>query len=153
MTYKSKKDTWLIVVIVASMLATVFAGAGLILFGPAIWLRSIGLVIIFASLIPILLTTPVSYTIDGCSLHVRGGYQHWTIPLRNILAVRPSSNWIASPALSMDRLEIEYKDWEGTSLLLISPERTEQFLNELAGLDPEMIIESGRLYRKAISAP
>jgi Bacterial PH domain len=153
MTYKSKKDTWLIVVIVASMLATVFAGAALILFAPEIWLRSIGLVIILAGLIPVLLTTPVSYTIDGYNLHVRGGYQHWTIPLQNILAVRPSSNWIASPALSMDRLEIEYKDWEGTSLLLISPERTEQFLNELAGLDPEMIIEQGRLYRKAISEP
>jgi Bacterial PH domain len=153
MIYKSKKDTWIIVVIVASMLATVLAGAALILFTPEIWLRSIGLVIIFASLIPILLTTPVSYTIDGYNLHVRGGYQHWTIPLQNILAVRPSSNWIASPALSMDRLEIEYKDWEGTSFLLISPERTDQFLNELARLDPEMIIERGSLYRKAISSP
>jgi PH (Pleckstrin Homology) domain-containing protein len=153
MTYKSKKDTWILVMIVGSMLVTVFAGAALILFAPEIWLRSIGLVIIFASLIPILLTTPVSYTIDGYNLHVRGGYQHWTIPLQNILAIRPSRNWIASPALSMDRLEIEYKDLEGTSLLLISPERTDQFLNELARLDPEMILERGRLYRKAISSP
>jgi Bacterial PH domain len=153
MTYKSKKDTWLIVVIMASMLVTVVAGAALILFAPAIWLRSIGLVIMCASLIPILLTTPVSYTVDRGSLHVRGGYMHWTIPLQNILAVRPSRVWLASPALSMDRLEIEYKDWEGTSLLLISPERTDQFLDELAGLDPELVLERGRLYRKAISAP
>ncbi len=153
MTYKSKKDTWILVVILGSMLATVFAGAALILFTPEIWLRSIGLVIMFASLIPILLTTPVSYTIDGYNLHVRGGYQHWMIPLQNILAVYPSRNWIASPALSMDRLEIAYKDWDGTSLLLISPERTDQFLNELAGLDPEMILERGRLYREAISSP
>jgi Bacterial PH domain len=151
MTYKSKKDTWLIVVIVASMLVTLLAGAALILFAPAIWERFIGIVIMLASLVPILLTTPVSYTIDGHSLHVRGGYKHWAIPLQNILAVRPSRVWIASPALSMDRLEIEYKDWEGTSLLLISPERTDHFLNELTRLDPELIFERGRLYRKVTS--
>jgi hypothetical protein len=153
MTYKSKKDTWLMVVILASMLVTVFAGAALILFAPAIWVRSIGLVMICASLIPILLTTPVSYTIDRDSLHVRAGYKHWTIPIQNILAVRPSRVWLASPALSMDRLEIEYRDWEGTSLQLISPERTDLFLNELAKLDSELILERGRLYRKAITAP
>jgi hypothetical protein len=151
MTYKSKKDTWVLVVIAGSMLAAVFAGAAMILFTSEIWLRSIGLVIMGTSLIPILLTTPVRYSIDGYNLHVRGGYQHWMIPLQNILAVTPSRNWIASPALSTDRLEIEYKDWEGTSMLLISPERTGQFLNELAGLDPELILERGGLYRKAIS--
>jgi hypothetical protein len=153
MTYKSKKETWLMVVIVASTLGTVFAGAALILFAPEIWVRVIGLVMMFASLITILLTTPISYTIDRDSLYVRGGYKHWTIPIQNILAVRPSRGWLASPALSMDRLEIEYKDWEGTSLLLISPARTDQFLNELARLDSELILERGRLYRKAISEP
>jgi Bacterial PH domain len=153
MTYKSKKDTWLIVVIATSTLVNVFAGVALILFAPAIWLGSIGLVIMFASLIPILLTTPVSYTVDRDSLHVRGGYKHWSIPIQNILAVRPSRNWLASPALSLDRLEIEYRDWEGTSFLLISPERTDQFFNELASLDSELILEGARLYRKAISAP
>jgi hypothetical protein len=153
MIYKSKKDTWLIVVIMASMLVAVVAGANLILFAPAIWERAMGMVILFAILIPILLTAPVSYTIDRDNIHVRGGYKYWTIPIQNILAVRPSRLWIASPALSMDRLEIEYKDWEGTSLLLISPERTDQFLDELAGLDPELVLERGRLYRKAVSAP
>jgi hypothetical protein len=152
MTYKSKKDTWLIVVIATSTLVNVFAGAALILFAPAIWVRFIGLVMMFASMITILLTTPVSYTIDRDSLHVRAGYKHWTIPIQNILAARPSRDWLASPALSMDRLEIEYKDWEGTSLLLISPKRTDQFLDELARLDSELILAGSRLYRKAISA-
>jgi hypothetical protein len=149
MTYRSKKDTWLISVIAASVILTILAGAALILFGEAIWQRSIGIVIMLASLIPVLLTTPVSYTIDRSSLHIRAGYKHWTIPLQNILAVRPSRDWIASPALSVNRLEIEYKDWEGNSFLLISPERTEHFLNELANLDSGLILKQGRLFRKA----
>ncbi|MBO0720846.1 MAG: PH domain-containing protein [Blastocatellia bacterium] len=149
MIYKSKKDTWVMVVIVGSILVTLIAGASLILFAPAVWLRFIGIVIMLASLLPVLLTTPVSYTIDGNSLHIRGGYKHWTIPLQNITAVRPSRNWIASPALSLERLEIEYKDREENSLLLISPERAAQFLAELAQLDPELISVGGGLSRKA----
>jgi hypothetical protein len=150
MTYRSKKDTWLVIVIAASVILTILAGATLILFGEAIWQRVIGIVIVIVSLIPVLLTTPVSYTIDRSSLHIRSGYKHWTIPLQNILAVRPSRDWIASPALSMNRLEIEYRDWEGNSFILISPEKTDHFLNDLARIDPELIIEQGRLSRKVI---
>jgi hypothetical protein len=151
MTYKSKKDTWLIAVIAGSILVTLFAGATLILFAPGIRERFIGMVVLLAALVPALLTTPVSYTIDRFSIHIRGGWTNWTIPIESILAVRPSRNWIASPALSLDRLEIEYKVWKGTSLLSISPERTSQFLNELADLDPGLILEGDRLYRKAMA--
>jgi Bacterial PH domain len=147
MAYKSKKDTWIIVVIVASIIITSFAGASLILFAPGIWDRFIGMVVLFAALVPVLLTTPVSYTIDSQSIYIRGGWTNWTIPIERILAVRPSRNWIASPALSLDRLEIEYKSWQGTSLLSISPERTSQFLKELSELDPGLILEGDRLSR------
>jgi|SRR5215510_9682371 len=150
MTYRSKRDTWLIVVITTSVLVTVSAGTILILFGEPIWQRVIGIVIMIASLIPILLTTPVSYTIDGSSLLIRSGYKHWTIPLQNILAVRSSRDWIASPALSVNRLAIEYRDWGGNSFILISPEKTDQFLNELASVDPGLILEQGRLGRNAV---
>ena len=141
MTYRSKKDTWLVVVIATSVILTLLAGATLILFGEAIWQRVLGIVIMIASLIPVLLTTPVSYTIDGSSLHIRAGYKHWTIPLQNVIAVRPSRDWIASPALSMNRLEIEYKDWEGNSFIFVSPEKADHFLNELASVDPGLILE------------
>jgi Bacterial PH domain len=150
MTYRSKKDTWLVVVIAASVILTLLAGATLILFGEAIWQRVLGIIIMIVSIIPVLLTTPVSYTIDGSSLQIRAGYKHWTIPLQNIIAVRPSRDWIASPALSMKRLEIEYRDWEGNSFILISPEKTDHFLNELARIGPGLILEEGRLSRKVI---
>jgi Bacterial PH domain len=150
MTYRSKNDTWLISVIAASVILTILAGAALILFGEEIWLRFIGIVIIIASIVPVLLTTPISYTIDSSSLHVRAGYKHWSIPLQDIIAVRPVRDWISSPALSLNRVEIEYRDWGGNSFLLISPARTEHFLNELASVDPELILEQGRLSRKAV---
>jgi len=148
MTYRSKKDSWLIVVIAASVMITFLAGGAMILFGEAIWQRFIGIAVMISSLIPVLLTTPVSYTIDRCSLHIRAGYKHWTIPLQNIIAVRPSRDWAGSPALSMNRLEIEYKDREGNSFILISPERSVHFLNELANFEQGFIFEQGRLSRK-----
>jgi len=150
MTYRSKKDTWLVVVIAASVILTLLAGATLILFSEAIWQRVLGIVIMIASLIPVLLTTPVSYTIDRSSLHIRAGYKHWTIPLQNVIAVRPSRDWISSPALSMNRFEIEYKDWEGNSFILVSPEKADHFLNELVSVDPGLILEQGRLSRNVI---
>src|SRR5262245_10677142 len=148
MTYSSKKDTWLIGVIVSSVVVTILAGAALILFSPVIWERFLGLIILFAVLVPVLLTNPTSYTIDNTSLHVRGGYKHWAIPVHNILAVRPSTEWIASPALSLDRLEVVYRDLKGTSSLLISPDRTDQFLEELTRIDAGLIQERGRLSRQ-----
>jgi PH (Pleckstrin Homology) domain-containing protein len=148
MTYKSKKDTWLIAVIVSSVVVSILAGASLILFSPSIWERFLGLIIMFAVLVPVLLVNPTSYTIDNASLHVRGGYKHWAIPVKNILAVRPSREWIASPALSLDRLEIIYKDLRGTSSLLISPDRSDQFLEELVRIDTRLISEQGRLSRQ-----
>jgi hypothetical protein len=147
MAYKSKKDIWIIVVIVASIIITLFAGASLILFAPGIWDRFIGMIVLLAALVPVLLTTPVSYTIDSQSIHIRGGWTNWTIPIKRILAIRPARNWIASPALSRDRLEIEYIVGKRTSLLSISPERTRQFLEELAEIDPGLILEGERLYR------
>ena len=73
-----------------------------------------------------LLTT--HYTIDGTSLHVRSGPFRWTIPLRDIRLITPTRDSTSSPALSLDRLRIEYG---GGRVLLVSPREKDTFLRDL----------------------
>ena len=73
-----------------------------------------------------LLTT--RYTIDGTSLHVRSGPFRWTIPLRDIRSITPTRDLGSSPALSLDRLRIEYG---GGRVLLVSPREKDTFLRDL----------------------
>ena len=69
------------------------------------------------------------YTIDAVSLVVQSGPFRWTVPLKDIRAVRAVNDLRSGPALSLDRLRIEYAD---ARPLLISPRERERFLADLA---------------------
>jgi len=73
-----------------------------------------------------LLTT--RYTIDGTSLRVRSGPFRWTIPIQDIRLITPTRDPTSSPALSLDRLRIEYS---GGRVLLVSPREKVSFLRDL----------------------
>jgi Bacterial PH domain len=73
-----------------------------------------------------LLTT--RYAIDDAFLHVRSGPFRWTIPLRDIGSITPTRDITSSPALSLDRLCIEYGDGRR---LLVSPREKDAFLRDL----------------------
>jgi hypothetical protein len=68
------------------------------------------------------------YTIDDDSLRVRGGPFRWTIRLQDIRSVTPSRNPVSSPALSLDRLRIDYGQ---DRFLLVSPKDKEAFVRDL----------------------
>jgi hypothetical protein len=69
------------------------------------------------------------YVIDATTLVVRSGPFHWTVPLRDIRSVQPSRDIRSGPALSFDRLRVEY----GTGrILMVSPREKEAFLADLA---------------------
>ena len=69
------------------------------------------------------------YVIDATSLVVRSGPFHWTVPLRDIRSVQPTRDIRSGPALSFDRLRIEYG---AGRVLLISPREKDAFLADLA---------------------
>ena len=69
------------------------------------------------------------YVIDATSLVIRSGPFHWIVPLREIRSVQPTRDARSGPALSFDRLRIEYG---GGRVILISPREKEQFLADLA---------------------
>jgi hypothetical protein len=61
-------------------------------------------------------------------LVVRSGPFKWCIPIADITSITPTSNPLSSPALSLDRLRIEYGRGH---LLMISPRDKEQFVRDL----------------------
>ena len=69
--------------------------------------------------------------VDGLTEHdllVRSGPFRWRVPLGQIHSVTPTRNPLSSPALSLDRLRIEYGDGKW---ILISPRERERFLEAL----------------------
>ena len=127
-TYKSKKDTWLMMVIYGSVLAALAASVTLVVSGsPADLLIAVSL---FAAgvIFPIWLVRTTYYVLDDQQLIVRSGPFRWSILLARIDSVKRSRNILSSPALSLDRVQIRYDHFR---FVLISPEDRDRFLAEL----------------------
>jgi hypothetical protein len=126
--YTSKIDTWLAVVLLAAMIACLVA------FGFSF--RTGSLAKIVATLpailvgvgLPIWIMASTSYTLNDSTLLVKSGPFKWQVPIAQITSITPTSNPLSSPALSLDRLRIDYG--RGQSLM-ISPKNKEQFIQAL----------------------
>lgn len=64
---------------------------------------------------------------------VCGLFYNKTFPIDDIVSLRPTSNVMSSPALSLDRLEIRFRD---KKTLLISPVKPDQFIALLCSINP-----------------
>jgi hypothetical protein len=88
---------------------------------------------------------PVRYGISASELILAFGRCRKSLPLSSIIEVAPTNNPLSAPALSFQRLRIQYR----TGLLgyaLISPREREAFLDELA-LGAGLIRSGDRLIR------
>lgn len=130
-TYPSKVDWWLAAVLVLSMAACVYASAHVVLVAPpgAWWMLlltgGVGVVL------PLWLLLGTRYTLDQGQLLIRSGPFRWRVPVADITRITSTSNPLSSPALSLDRLRIEYGRG---SAIMISPRDKEQFLREIEAL-------------------
>ncbi len=61
-----------------------------------------------------------------------------TFKISDLQHIRPTNNIISSPALSLDRLELKFKNKE---ILLISPVKPEQFIQVLLAINPEIEVK------------
>jgi hypothetical protein len=127
--FRSKIDTWLIVVLVlASLVPFWVAYEG--------W-RVKHLELMLVGIIPFLtliFVFPTEYWFEGDNLIVRGGVIRYTIDLRSITKVEPTRDLTSSPALSLDRLRI----YTPTLALNVSPKEKEEFLAELKRRAPQL---------------
>jgi len=127
-TYRSKVDRNILLLLLVVPFTLVLANVAVTHAQPhwlALALRVIGTVVLLFVLWTLLDTV---YTLDAGSLFVRSGPFRWIIALREIQSVTPTRDARSSPALSLDRLRIEYGKGRW---ILISPRDQTAFLQDL----------------------
>jgi hypothetical protein len=118
-TFRSKVDWWLRAVLLISAAASAMAvGIVAVVESPLLAVAVSPLLLLSVGL-PVWLLLATRYTFDGGDLDVRCGPFAWQVPLREIRAVTATRNPLSSPALSLDRLRI---DFGRMSSIMISPE-------------------------------
>jgi hypothetical protein len=123
--YPSKVDGWLVAVLVVAVVASVAAGGAAIAADSPLMLA---IVLPFGAVLPLWIAQTTRYTLDDAALSIASGPFRWRVPLRDIRGVTPTRSPLAGPALSLDRLRIDYGRARS---ILISPEDARGFLNEL----------------------
>jgi hypothetical protein len=78
--------------------------------------------------LPLWLLRTTDYTTTDTHLRIRCGPLRRNVPLADVRAVRPTRNPLSSPALSLDRLRIEYSR---ALAAMVSPDDKEGFLRAL----------------------
>ncbi len=125
MTYRSKVDWWLALVLGALFVMQ-------IVLGYLAWTkgrRTQVLTHASAAALVVAVTCPTRYTIGSSELKIRSGVRRWKIPLSSIVQVFPTRDLRSNPALSMDRLQIDRDDGRR---IQISPKDQQRFLQELS---------------------
>jgi hypothetical protein len=147
--YNSKKDAWLIGIIAVAFLITLISLVLTLITPGALqqggWVSVVVVVVVWAFIGSLI--WPLYYAITPSVLVVRSGLLHWEIPLSSIQQVHPSHNMLASPALSLDRLRIEYIQNGKTRYMLISPKDKPGFLRDLAQNSEELELRDDGIVR------
>lgn len=133
--YPSKRDTWLVAVMVIAGLYSLAVAALVTSEEPVSGLAVLSLVIAVDAFV-FWIFVKTFYVVTGTDLLVRSGPFRWTVPLSNIQQVRPTRNPLSSPALSLDRLEIRH----ARGSLMISPEDKRAFLEDLVARTPGLVL-------------
>ncbi|HEX5760840.1 MAG TPA: PH domain-containing protein [Thermoanaerobaculia bacterium] len=132
LTFRSRIDRWLVVVLLASFSIPLLVILPLLALTDEVDRWSVLLVLALLALnalFVVWLFRSTYYVLTVDELLVRSGPFRWRVPLTAITRVRPSRSLLSAPALSLDRLEIRY---DGDTLL-ISPREKEEFLRALGG--------------------
>ncbi len=125
--FRSKRSAWFSL---ATLLPVSFA---IVISFNDPWYLSLVMLPVILIIVPIYFrTTYTIHDIDQLTV-VCGLLYKKTFNINDIAGIRPSSNVISSPALSLDRLEIKFKNKEW---LLISPVLPERFIEVLQAINP-----------------
>jgi hypothetical protein len=129
--YRSKVDTWLGAILGGVPFASVFAAWQLVhapVFGR--WIVAVPILLLGVCL-PLSLLFFTTYRITDASLRIRSGFFTWEIPIQAISKAESTNDPVSSPALSLDRIRIEYGH---TKSVVISPVNKTDFLRDLRQL-------------------
>jgi hypothetical protein len=105
-------------------------------------------VVSFAAVL-LLFVFPVRYMVDAAEVRVRSGLLRWRISVAHLHAARPVRNVWPAPALSSQRLVLEYSRGDRVRRLYVSPRDPEGFLADLVGRDPGLHLEGEEVVRRS----
>lgn len=129
--YPSKVDWWVAVVLCIPPLSSIVVCVALALGGKQSEML-IGLAAaFFVFCLYRGLVFPLRYGLDEEFLHLRFGLVKQRIPLPEIIEVLPTRNPLSSPALSLDRLHVQFGQGMFKAVM-ISPADRDRFLDELS---------------------
>jgi membrane protein YdbS with pleckstrin-like domain len=149
MIYYSKKDAWLVAVVLACILSPVFVGLFLLFATDGHWVAgATALYSVVIVLLVLLLTYPLYYEITPLGLTIRCGILvRKQIPIDSIREVFPTRNPLSAPAWSLDRLRVNYEINGEVGSELISPKDKPGFMQELVGLGAGLKLQGERVVR------
>ena len=128
MVFRSKIDLWLLAVIAATTAIPLLQAVAALRNGSNLLPHLLIFVLLGGFFLWLLLST--KYTVTGDALVVQSGPFRWRIVKTEITKIVPSKSIISSPALSLDRLRIDYA--RGRSSILISPKDKTGFLKAIS---------------------
>lgn len=130
--YKSKIDTWLLVL----MLASTF-GPSMLIFSKSIPYALVYAALLAAFFLPLLMGT--YYRIEGEVLQIKSGFLHnQKVAVKDIQKIKETKDLISSPALSLDRLAIFTGRYDS---VLVSPKDKDAFIAHLLSINPNINVE------------
>lgn len=125
-TYNSKIDTWLLVLIGLVLSSLLIRGLMSLRFSTTYALMVLG-VLALVLLILLLFCYPCRYTLKSDHLLVQSGALRLRVDYADITSVAPSRSLWSAPALSLERVRIDH----GRRFMLVSPMQRERFIGEL----------------------
>jgi membrane protein YdbS with pleckstrin-like domain len=147
--YRSKVDAWLAAVLLGAFLITLMAMSFVVVllgaFATAWWIV-VFVLVIWGFVLSLLF--PLYYEITASTLLVRSGWIRRQIPLSSIQRVFPTNNPLSAPALSLDRLQVEYTQGSLPRFVLISPRDKPSFLRDLADHAGDLEVQGDQLVRR-----
>jgi PH (Pleckstrin Homology) domain-containing protein len=147
-SFPSKRDAWLVWVLsLAAVLEAISAIALATVGPPSLWLsRVLPLILGAAAVVMVWSLFGTSYRITGSDLVIRYGPLRWRVPVANISSVGRTNRIDASPALSLNRLELRCMNPEKE--FLVSPNEPVGFVAALKQINPSITV-TGELARSA----
>lgn len=127
--YKSKIDAWLAVPLIFAIAISFCAGATILFAGGQSWVAVV--VVFLGAGLPSWLLLDTRYCLESGQLHARCGPFRWCVPVAAITGITPTRSLLSSPALSLDRLRIEYGSGKA---IMISPRNKDALLKEIEAM-------------------
>lgn len=144
--YYSKRDSWIVAVLWSAVVGMLIAAwqIGLSPTPKGLRVGMSALLLASAGLILWLLYSTL-YKLTAQELVVRSGPFRWKVRLDSIQEISPTHNPLSSPACSLDRLRIRYR--ESRFGIMISPADKAAFLQDILSRSPGLKIDGERVIR------